>query len=337
MSFARYAVSRVGLAVPVLIGILAFAFFLTHVLPTNPALEVAGVGADKATVKRIEHQIGTDRPLATQLYDYYAKLLHGDLGHSLQSQATVSSEILHRLPSTLELITCAIPIAGLLALGMALFSADRTGIRDYIARLFGTIGTAVPDYLFALALILVFFATLKWAPAPLGQAGGDAPTIPRPTGAYLLDAALAGNGTAIWVGLVHLILPVAALSMHFAAPIYRVARTTLEDAIRGPFVEYAVMMGGSKSFVWRAVIKNAIPPVLTIAGIIYSQLLGGAVLVEVVFGWGGLGQYGVQAILYNDYFAIQGFVLTVAVFSVLVYLAVDLTHAALDPRVRAAH
>jgi ABC-type dipeptide/oligopeptide/nickel transport system permease component len=130
------------------------------------------------------------------------------------------------------------------------------------------------------------------------------------------------------------VLPVLALSLHFAAPIYRVARASLEDALRGTYVDYAVMMGGSRRYVWRLVIENSLAPVLTISGIIYGLLLGGAVLVEVVFSWGGLGQWAVTAIFNNDYFAIQGFVLVAAVFSVFVYLAVDLTHAALDPRVR---
>jgi ABC-type dipeptide/oligopeptide/nickel transport system permease component len=192
----------------------------------------------------------------------------------------------------------------------------------------------VPDYLFAIAFILVFFATLGWAPAPTGQADGDAPEIPRPTGAYALDALIAGNWDAFANGLAHLILPVAALALHFCAPIYRVARAALEDALRGPYIDYSVMMGGSKRYVWRAVVENALPPVLTISGIIYGLLLGGAILVEQVFGWGGLGQYAVTAVLNNDYNAIQGFVLVAAIFSVLVYLAVDLAHAALDPRVR---
>jgi peptide/nickel transport system permease protein len=335
MSLARYATFRIALSVPIMVGILALTFVLTHVLPTNPAVLIAGDGADANAVAEIEHRLGLDAPLLTQFWNYLVDLVHGDLGRSIQSNSTIMSELLQRIPSTLLLITIAIPLSGLIGIALAAFAADRRGPRDYASRAVGTLGTAVPDYLFALAFILVFFATLRWAPAPLGQAGGDAPTIPRPTGAYLLDAIAARNAEAVGVGLTHLILPVAALTAHFCAPIYRIARAALEDAVRGPYVDYAVMMGGGKRYVWRMTMANALPPVLTISGFIYGHMLGGAVLVEVVFGWGGIGQYAVDSIFNNDYFAIQGFVLVVAIFSVLVYLLVDLVHASLDPRVRA--
>lgn len=335
MSLARYALFRLALGIPVLIGILALTFLLTHVLPTNPAVQAAGPLATKASILQKEHELGLDKPLATQFGDYYWSLARGDLGRSAFSGRPAINDLLDRLPSTLELITLGIIFAFVIGVGVAVLSADHDrGVRNVTARTYGTIGTAVPDFFLALVLILVFYTTLKIAPSPIGQAGTHAPEIPNWSGAYFIDAIRAGNASAVGEGLGHLVLPVATLAIVYSAPIYRVARAAIEESRRAPYVDYAVMMGASPRFVWRSVVENALPPVLTITGVIYGLLLGGAVLVETVFGWGGIGQYAVTAITQNDYFATQGFVLFAAIFSVVVYLTVDLLHAALDPRVR---
>jgi ABC-type dipeptide/oligopeptide/nickel transport system permease component len=332
----RYALFRIGLAVPVLVGIVTVTFFVTHSLPTNPAVIAAGSEADRETLKAIEHQLGLDRPLGVQYVDFLGGLLHGNLGLSIRSGRGVTTELLARLPSTLELITLAIPLAFLIGLGFAMLAADRQGgVRDGAGRVVGTVGIAIPDYILGLLLILVLFGMLHWVPAPLGQSGPAAPHIARVTGAYFVDSLLAGDTDAIGSGLSHLILPVTALAVHYASAIYRVARAALEEAKRSRYVDYATIMGGSPGYVWRAVVANALPPVLTITGVIYGQLLGGAVLIEVVFGWGGMGQFAIESILNNDYPAVQGFVLAAATFSVIVFLIVDLVHAGLDPRVRA--
>jgi ABC-type dipeptide/oligopeptide/nickel transport system permease component len=337
MSLARYLAFRLGLAVPVLLGILALTFLLTHVLPTNPAIQAAGPLATEQSILQKEQELGLDRPLARQFVDYFWDLARGDLGRSAFSGRPVARDLLDRLPSTLELITLGIIFAFVIGVGVAVLAADRDrGVRNLAARAYGTFGTAVPDFFLALVLILVFYTALEISPAPLGQAGPHSPEVPHWSGAYLIDAIADGNAGAVGAALAHLVLPVATLSLVYSAPIYRVARAAIEEGRRAPYVDYAVMMGGSRCFVWRAVIENSLPPVLTITGVIYGLLLGGAVVVETVFSWGGIGQYAVTAITQNDYFATQGFVLFAATFSVIVYLVVDLLHAALDPRVRRA-
>jgi ABC-type dipeptide/oligopeptide/nickel transport system permease component len=337
VSFTRYIAVRLALVVPVLVGILVLTFLLTHVLPNNPAVKAAGPYPTDEAIAKAEQDLGLDQPLPQQLGNYLWDLVRGDLGTSFFTKKSAAGDLLDRLPSTLELITLSIFLAAIFGVGLAVLSADRDGaIRDYAARLFGTLGTSVPEYFLGLLLIIVFYSTLDWLPAPLGQAGSNAPEVPRWSGAYLLDAIAAGNGAAVVRGITHLILPVAALSLVFAGPIYRVARAAIEEVRSAAYVDYVTMMGGSQRFVMRAVVANALPPILTITGIIYSHLLGGAVLIETIFGWGGVGQYAVEGIFNNDFYAIQAFVLFVAVFSVLVYLAVDLAHAVLDPRVRRA-
>src|SRR3989440_103085 len=150
MSLARYAAFRLGLGIPVLIGILALTFLLTHVLPTNPAVQAAGPFATKASILQKEHELGLDKPLTTQFVDYFWNLARGDLGRSAFSGRPAVNDLLDRLPSTLELITLGIVFAFVLGVGVAVLAANRDqGLRNFAARTYGTVGTAVPDFFLA--------------------------------------------------------------------------------------------------------------------------------------------------------------------------------------------
>lgn len=337
MSLLRYALFRLALAVPVLLAILAVTFVITHALPADPAVQAAGPLATAADVAAKRHELGLDQSLGWQFLHYFGNVLSGDLGRSAFTSRPAIDEIAERLMPTLTLITAASFFAVVIGLGVALLSADRRrGPRDWLARTFGTVGTAIPD--FFLGLLFIFALYVEWHvfPEPVGQAGTLAPDIPAHTHSYFIDAIIAWNGEAVWQSFQHAVLPVATLAIIYAAPIYRVARAAIEETRRAAYVDYATMMGGSSRLVWRYAIENAIPPILTITGIVYGVLLGGALLVENVFSWGGIGQYAVEAVKKSDYFPIQDFVLVAAVFSVLVYIVVDLLHASLDPRVRKA-
>lgn len=337
MSLGRYTLVRLTVVIPVIIVMLALTFLLTHVLPANPAVLAAGPNPTAEQIATKEHELGLDKPLVSQLGTYFGDLAQGDLGESIQTGNSVSSDLAKRLPATLLLITLGIIVGAAAGIGMAIWTADREhGVLAGVGRVYGGVGSAVPDYFIGLLLILLFYVVLAIAPAPLGQAGPTAPEVPTRTGAYLFDALLAGNLQAAGIALSHLVLPVMTLALAYTAAIYRVARAAIEDARRAKYVDYALLMGCSERYVRRRVLENAAPPVLTMTGVIYGLLLGGAVIVETVFGWGGAGQYAIDAISKNDFFAIQAFVLVAAVFSVLIYLVVDLLHATLDPRVRRA-
>ena len=337
MSLLRYAAFRIVVIVPVVALMLVLTFVITHVLPANPAVQAAGPYPTHALIVQKEHQLGLDQPILVQLGNYFDELLHGNLGTSISSGGSVAHELLTRVPSTLELITLGLLLGTVLAVGVATWSADKErGPAAMVGRLYGGLGSALPDFFLGVLLILIFYAVLKIAPGPLGQSDPRSPSVPHWSGAYLLDAIHAGNLGAIGSSLGHLVLPVVTLALAYSAPIYRVARAAIEDARRGRYVDYLMLMGGSRRLVWRYVLENAAPPVLTISGVLYGLMLGGAVIVETVFSWGGVGQYAVSAINDNDYFAIQGFVLAAGVFSVLIFLVVDLIHAVTDPRVRRA-
>lgn len=335
MSLARYAAFRVLVMIPVVALMLTLTFLLTHVLPANPAVEAAGPYPTHAMIVQKEAELGLDKPILSQLGDYFDNLIHGNLGTSVVSGNSVSHDLFSRLPSTIELITLGLLLGTLLAVGIAVWSADReSGPPAIVARVYGGLGSSVPDFFLAVMLILVFYVVLSIAPAPLGQSNPRSPTVAKWSGAYLIDAIHAGNLSAVGAGMAHLVLPVVTLALAYSAPIYRVARAAIEDARRARYIDFLHLMGGSKRLMTRYVMENAAPPVLTIAGVLYGLMLGGAVIVETVFSWGGVGQYAVDSINNNDFFAIQGFVLVAGVFSVLVYLVVDLMHATLDPRVR---
>lgn len=337
MSLLRYTLFRLALAVPVLLAILAVTFVITHALPTDPAVQAAGPLATAEQVVAKRQELGLDQSLGWQFVHYFGDVFTGDLGRSVFTSRPAIDEIGERLMPTLTLITAASFLAFVLGIGVALLAADRrSGPRDWLARTFGTVGTAIPDYFLGLILIFVLYTQLHIFPEPVGQAGTVPPDIAVHTHSYFIDAVIAGNGSAVWAAFQHAVLPVATLAVIYAAPIYRVARAAIEETRRAAYVDYVTMMGGSSRLVWRYAIENAVPPILTITGIVYGVLLGGALLVENVFAWGGIGQYAVDAVKKSDYFPIQDFVLVAAVFSVAVYIVVDLLHAALDPRVRKA-
>jgi ABC-type dipeptide/oligopeptide/nickel transport system permease component len=337
MSMTRYALIRLAIIVPVILLLLVLTFLLTHVLPADPAVLAAGPNPTAERVQAAAERLGLDKPVYEQLWDYFKNLAQGNLGDSLQTGNSVASDLGKRVPATLLLVTVGIIIAFVIAVAMALWTAGKeSGFAGFLGRVFGSVGNAMPDYFLGLLLILCFYVWLAVLPAPLGQSGPQGATVPDRTGAYLIDAVLAGNWSAIGTALTHLILPVATLGLAVTAQIYRVARAALEEARRARYVDYAALMGCSPGYINKRVMQNAAPPVLTMTGVIYGLLLGGAVIVETIFSWGGAGQYAVNAITNNDFNAIQGFVLIVAVFSVLIYLAVDLLHAWLDPRVRSA-
>lgn len=335
MSMSRYIAVRLAVVIPVLLLLLVLTFLLTHVLPTNPAVLAAGPDPTPKRIAEASRSFGLNRPILSQLLTYLGHLAHGDLGRSIQSNNPVIDDMGKRILPTLLLITLSVMFSFAIALSMAIWTAGRErGPVALAGRLFGGFGSAMPDYFLGIVLILIFYVALSVAPSPLGQAGATGSNVPSVTGAYLIDAIIAGNLGAVGSALGHLVLPVATLSLATTAAIYRVAKSAIEDANRARYVDYAALMGCSSSYIRKRVLQNAAPPVLTMTGVIYGLLLGGAVIVETVFAWGGVGQYAVTAITSNDFNATQGFVLVAAVFSVLVYLAVDIVHALLDPRVR---
>jgi len=315
-------------------GVATIAFFLVHLIPGNPAQALAGSGASAQSIHGIERQLGFDKPLPQQYVLYLWNVLHGNLGDSIFTGQTVLHDLEQRIPATVGLVTAAMLISVVIGVPLGIYvGLKRSGILSRIAFVYGMLTGALPDFWLGLVLIFVFFYLLRWAPAPLGQLDAIQSAPPHVTGLSLIDSLLAGDWVLFASALGHLVLPALTLVLVYMGNIVKMARSSMSEAMQSGYVEHARAMGLPNSVVLRYAVRNALAPVVTVIAFTYGFLLGGAVLVETIFSWGGLGQYAVQSITNSDYFAITGFVLAAALFMAVIYLVLDLVYAVLDPRI----
>jgi peptide/nickel transport system permease protein len=326
---------RLVLVVPTVLGIVTVTFFITHVLPGNPAFSLAGPNPSLSNIKAIEHQYGFDQPITTQYWHYLTALVHLNFGTSVVTGTSVASDLANRLPATLELIVLSLGLALIVGVAGGTLAARRAGTRaDRAVRGSSAVMLAIPDFWLGLVLLFIFFFKLGWAPAPIGQLSPTDPTPTHITGAALLDSILTLNGPAFGAAFAHAVLPVVTLGAVLSAPIARLTRSATLEVLEADYIAFGRACGLShRTLRWYAM-RAALPPVVTFAGIAFSILLGGTVLIETVFSWGGAAQYAATAIAQQDYNAIQGFVLVAGVASIAIFLVVDLLYMALDPRVK---
>lgn len=319
------------------IGVTIITFFLVRLLPGNPAQLIAGPFGTPDVVAGIEKRLGLSEPIWTQYWLYLKRVVQLDLGHSFSTGRAVQNDIFTRLPATLELITFALVVIVLLGVGLGTLIALRGGgIADRLSFVYGLLGGALPDFWLGLVAIYVFFFKLGWLPAPLGRLDGQYSTPDRVTGFFTIDTLVAGDFGAFVSAVTHLVLPVLTLVFVYMGPILKMTRSRLRDMLDADFVEHARASGFSNRAVLRYALRSSLPPVVTLVGVTYSFLLGGAVLVESIFSWGGLGQYAVQGVRSSDYSVIQGVILTAAFFNLIVYLVVDVIDRLIDPRLEFA-
>jgi peptide/nickel transport system permease protein len=290
-----------------------------------------------ATVDRIDEvrrSLGLDQPLLSQYADYLKRILTGDFGVSWRTSQPVLLDIQQRLPATLELVVGAVLASVLIGvpLGVAV-AVKRGGIADRLVFVYGMLAGSLPDFWIGLLLILVFFFALQWAPPPVGQLDFGIPSPDHITGAYVVDAALTGNWQVFWSAAGNIVLPLATLVIVYMPLVLKTARSSMEEMLDARFVLQARASGLSRWTQLRYALRNALPPVVTVTGIVCWFLLGGAVLVETIFAWGGLGQYAVESVINSDYAPIQAVVLIMAVFTTVVFLVVDIVYYLLDPRI----
>jgi ABC-type dipeptide/oligopeptide/nickel transport system permease component len=321
--------------VPQIFGIILVSFFLVKLIPGDPVVMMLGPVASQESINALRENMGFNKPVIQQFIAYFYNVLHGDLGSSWQTTKPVLDDLLVRFPATLELVTFGLLLAMLIGVPLGVVSAQhRSGPTRRLADYYGLIVGAIPDFWLALVMIFVFYTVLHVVPAPIGRLGFDVSQPPTVTGSYLIDSLLIGDFDAFWSAVGHLVLPVATLGFINAGPILKVTQSTMERILSSDSIRYAEMSGLQRSTIIRRAIRNALPSVITIISVLYGFLIGGAVLVEIVFSWGGAGQYAVQGVLNNDINPVLGFVLFAAVLSLIIYLAVDLIYFAIDPRMR---
>jgi len=339
MRFALYVGRRLLFLVPQVLLISFITFILVRLLPGDPARLALGPLAPEEAVNDLRLQMYLDRPLLEQYWIWLGKAVHGDFGRSWVNETAVGEDLLHRIPVTLELIALALLMIFLILVPLAMVTASRSRNRVVGALRnatfgYGMLAGALPDFLLGLVLIFVFFTQLDWLPGPEGRLGILDVAPPFVTGSILIDTVLGGDIATFWAAVAHLVLPVFTLAFVYGAPIFKMLRSQMEIALTADSTVYAEALGLPPRTVFLRAAQLAAGPTIVIVGTVVMFLLGGAVLVESVFNLNGIGQYAVQAIVTADYAPIQGFVCFAALFTMLVYLAVDLIHFAMDPRIK---
>jgi peptide/nickel transport system permease protein len=328
----RYIIRRLLAMVPVMFGITAIVFFAMRAVPGDPIVILFGadidpVKVDPAALRDLRHAYGLDQPLPLQYWSYVTHLATGDFGQSILQHAPVLDLILQRLPATLELAISAMLIATLIGVPLGVLVAVHKGsLLDRSTLIGAAFLFAAPGFWIAILLILLFAVDLRWLPTS-GRADysiwDSLFQIPTSGAGPLLDA------------LRHLVLPAITLSLGYTAVFVRLTRSTMLEALREDYVRTARSKGLSERTVrFRHVLRNAMLPLITAGGLYFAQLLGGTVLIEVVFAWPGVGRLGIDALRFFDYSLVQGVVILTALLFSFANLIVDVLYGVVDPRIR---
>lgn len=333
---ARYILRRLLLAAVTLIGVMIAVFIMMHVLPANPAALRAGPLASEELIAQYEHEMGLDQPRYIQFINYAGLLLRGDLGDSWRTQQPVREELSQRLPASLELAVTAFVFAMFIGLALGIVAAVYFGSWiDHAARVFATLGASLALFWLALVGVQVFYYNLGWALPPLGRLTVGLAEPPRLTNLFMIDSLLAGNLATFADAVGHLWLPALTLAFVVSAPIIKVMRAAMLDALSADFVRTARAIGAPpRQVILYDALRNAFIPVLTTLGIVFGYLMAGNVIIERVFSWPGIGYYAWNALVTNDFNAVQGFVLLIAVVYVMLNLCIDLAYGFISPRIR---
>jgi ABC-type dipeptide/oligopeptide/nickel transport system permease component len=327
---------RLATAIPSLLGVIVVSFLLTRVLPGDTASYFAGPAATPQAIAEVRKQLGLDKSLPEQFAGYVVDLAHGNLGNSLTTGQPVVTEIANRLPASGELTLLGLLIALSIAVPLGILAAVREGSWiDHLCRVIVTTGVSLPVFFTGLLLVYVFYFQLGWSPAPLGRLDVFYSAPPQITGFYLIDSLIARDFETFRAAFAQLILPAATLAIFSLAPLARITRGSMLAVMGSDFVRTARASGLTpKTVILTYAFRNAMLPVVTTLGMVFSFLLGANVLVEKVFAWPGIGSYAVEALIASDYAPVQGFVLAMAILYVALNLMIDLLYGVIDPRVR---
>ncbi|OZA93289.1 MAG: peptide ABC transporter permease, partial [Rhizobiales bacterium 39-66-18] len=308
----------------------------TRVLPGDAAAYFAGPAATPQAIAEIRTKLGLDKPLPVQFVDYVTALSKGDLGSSLSTGQPVATEIASRLPASAELTLSGLILALAIAIPFGIMAAVKQGTWvDHACRVITTAGVSLPVFFTGLLLVYVFYFKLGWAPAPLGRLDVFFTAPPTVTGFYLIDSLIAGDLETFRSAAAQLAIPTVTLAIFALAPIARITRASMLSVLSSEFVRTARAAGLTPyKVIMVYAFRNAMLPVITTLGMVFSFLLGANVLVEKVFAWPGIGSYAVEALISSDYAPVQGFVLAMAILYIILNLVIDLAYGVIDPRAR---
>lgn len=340
MSALNFLLRRLGFSLLVFVGVLVLTFFVSRVIPSNPAALYAGARPRPEQVAEIEKKLGLDKPLHQQFQVYVGELLEGNLGESYHSRRSINTDLRIFLPATLELVIAAVAFALIIGIPIGVLAGAWPRSRfDYATRLVAIAGVSVPSFWLALIAQSIFFSQLGWL--PLGSRISRDATLFYPiatqTGFYFIDAAISGNWEAWFDALHHLILPALVLSAYPLGITIRMIQASMLEVLSETYITSARAAGLSRRLIlFKLALKNAIMPALTVVGLSFAYSITGAFLVETIFSWPGVGKYVTEAVLNVDFPVIIAVTLVVTAVYIFVNLVVDLIQSLLDPRVRLA-
>jgi peptide/nickel transport system permease protein len=303
----QYIIRRTVQMIPITLGILTLVFSLIHMIPGDPAVQIAGENARPEDIQQVRQQLGLNQPLWSQYVHYLTRLAHGDFGTSFRTGTSVSKEVFARYPATIELALGAMLIAIVVAFPLGMISAIyRNSWIDNVARFFALLGVSMPSFFFGPLLIIAFAIKLNWFPV----SGRDE-------------------------GLKSLVLPALTMGLALSAILTRMIRVSLAEELNQLYVTTAVAKGVSRrSAIFRHALKNALIPVITVLALQFGSLLTGAIITEQIFSWPGLGRLLITSITTRDYPQVQASILVIAVTYILVNFASDLLYGVVDPRIK---
>jgi peptide/nickel transport system permease protein len=338
VSLGEYFLRRLGLGVLVILGTLLVTFVVSQVVPGDPIRLYLGSRASPQRIEEVRHQLGFDRPIPVQFGNYVLRTLQGDLGQSFRTKRPIIDDIKIRLPATMELVVFSTLLALIIGVPVGVLAAAQRGkFFDQISRVVTVGGVSLPTFWLALLLQLIFFLYLGWL--PLGGRISQEVLLKHPientTGFYLIDAAVTGNWIAWKDAVIHMILPVFVLATYPISLVVRMTRASMIDVLSDTYITAARAAGLSeREVLFKLALKNSIVPTLTVMGLLFAYSITGAVLVEIVFTWPGMGDYMADAILSSDVYVLFGVTIIITLMYIFINLVVDLIQAAIDPRVR---
>lgn len=324
---------RIAMAIPTLFGLLVLAFVLIYSVPADPAAALAGDNATPEQVAAIREKYGFDRPLYVQFARYLHDVATLDFGVSAYSQRDVATDIAQRLPATLELTVSALIFASIFGIILGVIAATQHNkTPDFATRLFATTGVAVASFWLAIMLQLLFSMKLGWLPLR-GQLTSGITPPDGPTGSIIIDSVLRSRWDVLGDALRHLVLPALTLALGPMATIARFTRAAMLETLQKDFVLYERSVGYRRDrLIWRYALRNALITPITQIGLLFGALIAGAVVVESIFDWPGMGSYIVQAILTSDYKVMLASTLVIGVIYIAVNLVTDIVLGLVDHR-----
>ncbi len=328
-----YAIRRIFILIPTLLGVSVLVFLMLHLTPGDPAELLMGERATDEALHQIREHLGLNEPLYVQYGMFLKRLMKGDLGETIWTRQKVWIEVKQRFPATIELAVAALSIACLFGITLGIISATKQySVFDYVSMLAALTGVSMPIFWLGLVFMLIFSVNLGWLPLSARLSiDVDLQVI---TNIYTLDALLTRNWVAFRDAIWHLIMPAVTLSTIPMAIIARMTRSAMLEVLRQDYIKTAKAKGLSQfKVVFKHGLRNALIPVVTTIGLQFGVTLGGAILTESIFAWPGVGKWMYDAVMQRDYMVIQGGTLFIAALFILINLCVDILYAIINPRI----